>query len=61
MAGGKERKRNFVNKKTAPYIFLLPMIVLFGVFMVYPVIKSLALSFYDLRAGSTCSAESTIM
>lgn len=49
MAGGKERKRNFVNKKTAPYIFLLPMIVLFGVFMIYPVIKSLALSFYDFE------------
>ena len=51
MAGGKERRRNFVNKKTAPYIFLLPMIVLFGVFMVYPVIKSLALSFYDFEGG----------
>lgn len=51
MAGGKERRKNFVNKKTAPYVFLLPMIVLFGVFMVYPVIKSLGLSFYDFEGG----------
>lgn len=51
MAGGKEKRKNFVNKKTAPYIFLLPMIVLFGVFMVYPVIKSLGLSFYDFEGG----------
>ena len=49
MEGDNERRRNFVNKKTAPYIFLLPMILLFGVFMVYPVIKSLALSFYDFE------------
>ena len=51
MEGDNERKRSFVNKKTAPYIFLLPMILLFGVFMVYPVIKSLALSFYDFEGG----------
>ena len=51
MAGGKERRKNFVNKKTAPYVFLLPMIVLFGVLMVYPVIKSLGLSFYDFEGG----------
>ena len=51
MEGENERRRSFVNKKTAPYIFLLPMILLFGVFMVYPVIKSLALSFYDFEGG----------
>lgn len=51
MEGDNERRRSFVNKKTAPYIFLLPMILLFGVFMVYPVIKSLALSFYDFEGG----------
>ena len=37
MEGDNERRRSFVNKKTAPYIFLLPMILLFGVFMVLKV------------------------
>ena len=55
MEGDNERRRSFVNKKTAPYIFLLPMILLFGVFMVYPVIKSLALSFYDFEGEIICS------
>ena len=34
-----------MTKKTAPYLFLLPMVILFAIFMVYPVINSLILSF----------------
>ncbi len=45
-----QRKR-IMTKKTAPYIFLLPMIVLFAVFMVYPIIDSLILSFQDFVDG----------
>lgn len=38
-----------MTKKTAPYLFLLPMVILFAIFMVYPVINSLILSFRILQ------------
>ena len=37
--------------KTAPYYFLLPAILVFGAFMVYPVISSLILSFQTFDMG----------
>lgn len=40
-----------MTKKTAPYLFLLPMVILFAIFMVYPVINSLILSFQDFTEG----------
>ena len=40
-----------VNPKSAPYYFLIPVIVIFGVFMIYPIVKSLMLSFYSFEAG----------
>lgn len=46
----KERK-TLMTKKTAPYLFLLPMMILFFVFMVYPIIKSFILSFQDFTGG----------
>lgn len=51
-AGSSIRKKRYiVTRKTAPYIFLFPMIVLFAVFMVYPIIHSLLLSFQDFSEG----------
>ncbi|MGE5607462.1 MAG: carbohydrate ABC transporter permease, partial [Bacteroidota bacterium] len=38
---------NFINKKTAPYIFISPFYILFTVFMFYPVIYSFYLSFHE--------------
>lgn len=35
------------QKAVAPYIFLAPFLIGFGVFVVYPVIRSFMLSFYD--------------
>lgn len=46
-----QRRRKIMTKKTAPYLFLLPMALLFAVFMVYPVINSLILSFQDFVDG----------
>lgn len=49
--GSLVKRRHIVTKKTAPYIFLFPMIVLFAVFMIYPIIHSLLLSFQDFSEG----------
>ncbi len=41
-----------MKKKNAPYFFLAPMLVLFAVFMIYPIIDSLILSFQDFTEGN---------
>jgi ABC-type sugar transport system permease subunit len=35
-----------LQAKLAPYLFLSPFVILFAVFMVYPLVRSFALSFY---------------
>ena len=40
-----------ITKKNAPYLFLAPMMLLFAVFMIYPIIDSLILSFQDFTDG----------
>ena len=35
-----------LQAKLAPYLFLSPFVILFAVFLVYPLVRSLALSFY---------------
>ena len=45
------KRKSFMTRKNAPYLFLTPMIILFSVFMIYPVIKSLILSFQDFTDG----------
>lgn len=53
-AGGKYPapvKKAFINQKNAPYFFMLPMIILFAAFMVYPIIHSFVLSFFDFEGG----------
>ncbi len=44
-------KKFKINSKSAPYYFLLPVIVVFVIFIVYPIIKSFLLSFYEFKAG----------
>ncbi len=45
------KRKSLMTRKNAPYLFLTPMIILFAVFMIYPVIKSLILSFQDFTEG----------
>ncbi len=39
------------DSKNAPYYFLIPVIVIFAVFMFYPIVKSFLLSFYEFKGG----------
>ncbi len=47
---GKVRK-SFITKKNVPYFFMAPMVILFAVFMVYPIIHSFILSFFNFEGG----------
>lgn len=51
--GGLEkfRDKSFINEKTAPYFFLSPVILIFALFMVYPIIKSLILCTQSFVGG----------
>jgi lactose/L-arabinose transport system permease protein len=51
--GGLEkiRGKSFINEKTAPYFFLSPVILIFALFMVYPIIKSLILCTQSFVGG----------
>ena len=39
------------NNKSVPYYFLLPVLMVFCIFMIYPIIKSFILSFYKFKGG----------
>lgn len=39
------------NSKNSPYYFLTPVIVIFAIFMIYPIVKSFILSFYEFKGG----------
>lgn len=43
--------KTLIDQKKAPYVFLLPTIIVFLVFMVYPVVRSLILSFMEFKNG----------
>ena len=45
-------KKPLVNRKTVPYIMIAPIVVIFTIFMVYPILRSLYLSFFELVSGS---------
>ena len=56
MSTEKTRSRTFSGKhlltqKNAPYLFLLPMVILYGVFKIYPYLYSAWLSFTANRSG----------
>ena len=45
-------KRHILTKKTAPYVFISPFFILFAIFMVYPIIYSVVLSFHEVKQFS---------
>lgn len=45
-------KKALINQKTIPYILIAPIVVIFALFMVYPILRSLYLSFFELVSGS---------
>ncbi|WP_421803884.1 carbohydrate ABC transporter permease [Halobacillus salinus] len=47
----RKRPKKWITPKTVPYIFILPAVLFFLIFTVYPVISSLLLSF-QTRVGS---------
>ena len=49
-ANTKSRK-HFLTQRNAPYIFLLPMVLLYGVFKIYPYLYSAWLSFTTNQSG----------
>lgn len=40
-----------VNQRNAPYYFLVPVVIVFSIFMIYPIIKSFQLSFFAFEGG----------
>lgn len=45
-------KKPVINGKTIPYVLTFPVVVIFSIFMVYPILRSLYLSFFELVSGS---------
>jgi len=45
------RRKSIITQKNAPYFFLLPIVIIFLVFMVYPIIHSFILSFFQFEGG----------
>jgi lactose/L-arabinose transport system permease protein len=53
VAAQTQQKRRFgLGPKTAPYLFVAPAVILFAVFMVYPIFASLLLSFQVREGGA---------
>ncbi len=44
-------KKQWITKKTAPYIFIAPVLIIFIVFMAYPIGRSFYLSFFEMQGG----------
>lgn len=44
-------KKRLINQKTIPYVLILPTVLIFGLFMIYPIFRSLYLSFFEYTAG----------
>jgi ABC-type sugar transport system permease subunit len=49
----RQRRRRLLNRRTAPYVFLLPNMLIFAVFTIWPAINGFNLSFYDSSNGRT--------
>lgn len=45
-------KKPLINQKTIPYVMMAPVVIIFALFMVYPILRSLYLSFFELVSGS---------
>lgn len=46
-------KTNPLREKAKPYLYILPMVVIFGVFSVYPMLRTIFLSFMETNATAT--------
>lgn len=46
-------KKFIYNQKVAPYIFVLPFIIIFCVFFIYPMINTIVMSFQQVLPGQT--------
>ncbi|HHV31058.1 MAG TPA: sugar ABC transporter permease [Clostridiales bacterium] len=46
-------KRFFYNQKVAPYMFVLPFIIIFCAFSIYPMINTILMSFQKVLPGQT--------
>jgi len=46
VAAGRPRRRVWINKRVAPYVFLLPFVLLFVAFLIIPLIYAFDLSVY---------------
>lgn len=46
-------KKFIYNQKVAPYIFILPFLVIFCCFFIYPMISTIVMSFQDMKPGVT--------
>lgn len=44
-------KRFLHSQKIAPYVFVLPFIIIFGLFWLYPLLNSFVMSFHEIRLG----------
>ncbi len=51
--GVRHRKARPWNQRLAPYLFVLPNMVIFGVFVIYPAINNFTISTYDSHNGRT--------
>ena len=47
----KRFKRFFYSQKSAPYIFVLPFVLSFLVFWIYPLFSTIKMSFQDIKPG----------
>ena len=46
-------KRFIYNKKVAPYVFILPFIIIFLVFFISPMARTIIMSFQSVLPGIT--------
>ncbi|GAB3623013.1 sugar ABC transporter permease [Mariniluteicoccus endophyticus] len=52
-AAPRRRRRIFTAKNVAPYLFVLPNMLIFGLFTIYPAINMFNYSLYDSNNGRT--------
>ena len=46
-------KKFFYNQKVAPYMFILPFLIIFCLFFIYPMVSTIVMSFQDVKPGVT--------
>lgn len=49
----RKAKENFLSAKYAPYIMIAPFVIAFLLFFVYPIIKTVIMSFQEIYPGET--------